>query len=276
MKNRSKTTMMVLVSMALGAFLAGPAANAAQTVFSALPSTQRFFVDGTQIEMEAYSINGSNYVKVRDLGKAIGFQVSYDAASNSVQIFSDIPYTEESTAKGAASGTVILPTDGSKYVPKVGDLIPCGDGTLYEVTDVTRWENNAAAPEPMPELPTPTCDWSQFPTLELPPVDVKHYKDDTGDRLFVRNLYETRRMVYTIYNALGTEPAGWRDGKPLAKIFTIIAPEDEPYAGYFWPWRSSEVEKHVHNLPNSRFRVEAWDCYLNGVYQYCSYYILTI
>lgn len=279
MKNGFKNTMLVLVSMALGAALAGPAASAAQAALSALPSTQRIYVDGSPVQMQAYSIDGSNYVKVRDLGKAVGFNVRYDAAANSVQIESDKPYSEESAATpivAASSGTVTLPTDGSKYTPSVGDRILCDDGTVYEVKDITRFENNVFAPDFSPELPKPAGDWSRFPAIELPRVDVRHFSDAAGDDLFIRNLYETRRMVYTIYNALETEPAGWRDGKPLAKISMTIPAEEEPYTGYFWPWRSSEVEKHVRNLPNSRFKVEAWDYYHNGVFMDTRYYISTV
>ena len=264
------------VGVLAGAALFGGSAAYAAGVM-AERSTNTVYVDAQRTELEAYTINGENYVRLRDIGKAVNINVYWDGA---VQIDTNAPYTGEAPAQpvteAADAGVVTLPTDGSKYVPKVGDKIPCDDGTLYEVTDVERFENNVFAPNFNPTLPTPTCDWSLFPTLELPAVDVKHYVDETGDRLFVRNLYETRRMVYTIYNALGTEPAGWRDGKPLAKIFTSIKPEDEPFAGYFWPWRSSEVEKHVHHLPNTRFSVEAWDYYLNGTYQYCRYYILTI
>ncbi|MBE7009070.1 MAG: IS3 family transposase [Ruminococcaceae bacterium] len=53
-------------------------------------------------------------------------------------------------------------------------------------------------------------------------------------------MYEVRRMIYTIYNAIGEEPEAWRDGKPLCKIFTEIPLEYEPYTGVFWPWRESD------------------------------------
>ena len=45
--------------------------------------------------LEAYEINGSNYVKLRDIGQAADFSVTYDAAANSVRIEPDKPYTEE-------------------------------------------------------------------------------------------------------------------------------------------------------------------------------------
>ena len=60
--------------------------------------------------------------------------------------------------------------------------------------------------------------------------------------MFIRNLYETRRMEYTIYNALGKEPSAWRSGKPLTTVQLTIRAEDEAYTHSFWPWRDSELE----------------------------------
>ena len=40
-----------------------------------------------------------------------------------------------------------------------------------------------------------TCDWSLFPTLTLPKVEVRHFSTENGDNIFVRNLYEVRRII---------------------------------------------------------------------------------
>ena len=133
-----------------------------------------------------------------------------------------------------------LPTDGSRYVPQVGDRILCDAGTEYEIKDVKRWDANVFQSAPVGPLPTPTCDWARFPTLELPEPVVKRYCDEYGDDLFVRNVFEIRRMIYTIYNALGEEPSAWRDGKPLATIQTEIPIEYDAYTSRFWPWRKSK------------------------------------
>ena len=69
----------------IGAVLV-PTTYAAAQQLTATPSTQRFYVDGKQAQLEAYAINGSNYVKLRDIGKAVGFNVSYDSSTNSVYI----------------------------------------------------------------------------------------------------------------------------------------------------------------------------------------------
>ena len=267
-----KGTVNFVAGVLTGAILFTGSAAYAEGVI-AERSTNTVYVDGQRVELEAYNIYGSNYVKLRDMGQAAGFNVYWDGA---VQIDTNAPYTGEAPAAAPQNSRIVtLPADGSKYTPKVGDLIPCDDGTFYEVKDVERFENNVFAPNFNPALPEPTCDWSRFPALELPRVDVRHFSDDAGDDLFVRNLYETRRMVYTIYNALGQEPAAWRDGKLLAKIFLTIPAEDEPYTGYFWPWRSSEVEKHIRNLPNGRFKVEAFDYFHNGNFMETRYFICT-
>jgi len=273
MKSRREKEVAVFVSgIVLGTALAAPVAGAALT---AQLSSQKIIIDGKPSQIEAYSINGSNYAKIRDIGRAMDFSVEYDPLTNTVRIDSAAPYQNSSSAL-KSKGAITLPTDGSQYIPHVGDRILCDDGTEYEIKDTTRWDTNVFAEGPLLPLPTPTCDWSAFPTLTLQPPIVKHYHDKYGDDLFVRNVYEVRRMVYTIYNAIGEEPGAWRDGKPMCKIYTEIPPEYEPYTGTFWPWRSSEITDAVHALPNVRYYVDAYDYYHNHVYMYTRYCFMQI
>ena len=269
MKNVKKEAALVVGGILLGTALAAPVAGAALT---AQMSSQKIVIDGKPAQIEAYSIGGNNYCKLRDVGKAVGFHVSYDPLTNTVRINTSKAYEDAA----AASATVRLPTDGSQYIPQVGDRILCNDGTEYEIRDTTRWDTSVFAEGSLPPLPTPTCDWSAFPKLTLQPPIVKHYHDKYGDDLFVRNVYEVRRMVYTIYNAIGEEPGAWRDGKPLCKIYTGIPPEYEPYTGTFWPWWSSEITEAVHALPNVRYYVDAYDYYHNHVYMYTRYCFMQI
>ena len=50
----------------------GGGAAAAGTV--AEPSWQPIFVNGKQVQMEAYNIHGNNFVKLRDIGQTVPFQ----------------------------------------------------------------------------------------------------------------------------------------------------------------------------------------------------------
>ena len=66
MKNRIKDIALVVVGMFLGATLFGGVAYAATGVM-AERSSNRVFVDGREVELESYLIDGSNYVKLRDV-----------------------------------------------------------------------------------------------------------------------------------------------------------------------------------------------------------------
>ncbi len=275
MKNREKNAALVAAGIMLGAAIAGPAAQAAETI-AARRSEQAIYVDGQRVQMEAYAIDGANYVKLRDVGKAVGFNVSWDAETGSVQISSEEPYAEDVAPQATGGRIVTIPQSDENFVLKVGDLVRCDDGSLYEIKDMSRYDTNVFADGPLPPLPEPTCDWSLFPQPELPKVEVKRYTDKHGDNLFVTNLYELRRMEYTIRNALGREPDAWRGNQLLAKINLTIPLEYEPYAGTFWPWRESELTNLVHALPNVRYYIAAYDYYHNGVFQYTRYYAMSI
>ena len=86
----------LLVGILVGTLMGSPAAKAAVEQFMAGRSYQPIYVDGELVELEAYGINGHNYVKLRDIGEAVGFNVYWDGAA--VQIESDQPYTGKAPA----------------------------------------------------------------------------------------------------------------------------------------------------------------------------------
>ena len=62
-------------------------------------SHHRVVVDGKEVQMEAYRIKGNNYVKLRDMGEAVGFEVYWDSVNGYVQVESGKPYTGKAPAK---------------------------------------------------------------------------------------------------------------------------------------------------------------------------------
>ena len=72
-------------------------------------STNRIYVDGQEVRLTAYNINGNNYVMLRDVGRAVGFEVYWDGDAKCVQIESDKPYTGEAPVKSAATKPVEQP-----------------------------------------------------------------------------------------------------------------------------------------------------------------------
>ena len=91
---KKQTLAVGAISFALGAALFGGGAAYAAGIM-AERSTSPVYVDGQRVELEAYLIHGNNYIKLRDVGQAVGFNVYWNGA---VQIQSDAPYTGEAPA----------------------------------------------------------------------------------------------------------------------------------------------------------------------------------
>lgn len=270
-----------IAGLLIGAmFFSGTVAYAAGII--AERSSHRFFVDGKEVEMTAYGINGNNYVMLRDIGKAVGFNVYWDSVNNCVQIESDKPYTGVASV---GSNAVSAPKKADysqadvKPAPQVGDHIICSDGYAYEITDVSKYQNSMFAAEATDALPKPTCDWSLLDQPQLPEPEANHFTSGGKQYMFVRNLYETRRMQYTLYNAIGDNPQTWKNGKPVTRAngdplvtVNLSIPKDES-ANSFWPWRSSQIIDLFNSCPPGEYSFEAWDVYCDGAFRYTEYYI---
>ena len=155
---------------------------------------------------------------------------------------------------------VTIPQSDEPLRLKEGDKVLCDDGTTYEITDLRLWEE----PEPLPAY-----DQTRFLELELPKAEVRRFQDEYGDDLFIRNLYETRRMEYTIYNAAMNCPELWADGAPTLNLHLGISAQNA--VQMFWPWQEDQLTQVFCSAPGARFEVEAWDVYHNGKYLYTEY-----
>lgn len=98
--SKKKTAVTLLAGMAIGASLVGGAAAG----IVAEPTWQNIYVDGQQVSMTAYNIAGNNYVRLRNIGQQVGFNVYW---GNGVQIDTDVPYTGVAPVQEAAP----LPTN---------------------------------------------------------------------------------------------------------------------------------------------------------------------
>ena len=101
MKHDKKTITAMVTGMAIGAALVSEAAAG----IVAEPTWQKIYVDGQQVSMTAYNIAGNNYVRLRDIGQQVGFNVYWD---NGVQIDTDAPYTEVASVQEVSSQPTII------------------------------------------------------------------------------------------------------------------------------------------------------------------------
>lgn len=57
------------------------------------PTNATIYLDGEQLDLAAYTINGYNYFKLRDIARALDIGVTWDQEANRVGIDTSIPYT---------------------------------------------------------------------------------------------------------------------------------------------------------------------------------------
>ena len=118
------------IGILAGLTLSGPAVRAATGALTASPSRQTFYVNGQRMEFEAYAIHGNNFVKLRDIGQAVDFGVTYDAATNSVYIDPNVPYQEEvKQAAQATPSSALTKENAQAAIRALRDVYP--SGTLY-------------------------------------------------------------------------------------------------------------------------------------------------
>lgn len=99
-----RITLSFAAGLLTGVILFGGTATYAASVI-AERSANRIFVDGREAQMEAYTINGNNYVRLRDIDREVGFSVTWDGT---VQISTTASYSVETPvelATGAVSET---------------------------------------------------------------------------------------------------------------------------------------------------------------------------
>lgn len=132
--NRMKNIGLILCGLVLGLTLSSPAARAVGSLKVTL-STNRILVDGKEVRLTAYNINGNNYVMLRDVGKTVGFEVYWDGDAKCVQVESGKPYTGEAPEKPAEAKPVEQPAQTDVAAAKQ-DII--------DRTNALRCENGVA------------------------------------------------------------------------------------------------------------------------------------
>jgi hypothetical protein len=101
---------------------------------SAVRSPQKIYVDGQFVDLLAFSINDNNYVRLRDVGKAVDFSVFYDASQNSVRI--------DRNARYAGGFNETLPTPPDNPEAAVSDNPIYVRGNLVKMTAYNIAGNN--------------------------------------------------------------------------------------------------------------------------------------
>lgn len=130
-----KKSLYLIAGILIGITLFGGSSVLAAGI-TAERSTNRIYVDGQEVHLTAYNINGNNYVMLRDVGRTVGFNVYWNSDAKCVQVESKKPYTGEASVTSAEAKPVEQPAQTDVAAAKQ-DII--------DRTNALRKENGVAA-----------------------------------------------------------------------------------------------------------------------------------
>ena len=67
---------------------------------NATPTTNPIYVNGVQVELDSYTIDGFTYYKIRDLAEVLNIETDYDTSTDSVLIWDSDPKTKNDSPTG--------------------------------------------------------------------------------------------------------------------------------------------------------------------------------
>lgn len=132
------------IGMALGAGLCISASAAVKIL--AEPSWNAIYVDGQKVELEAYKILGSNYLKLREVGEAVGFNVYWDSENGCVQVDTGSAYTGVAPAGGRAVAPAETPPQTAPAISATDAVdVDAAKQEIIDLTNALRAETGVAA-----------------------------------------------------------------------------------------------------------------------------------
>ena len=114
-----KKSLYLIAGILIGITLFGRSSVLAAGI-TAERSTNLIYVDGQEVHLTAYIINGNNYVMLRDVGRTVGFNVYWNSDAKCVQVESKKPYTGEASVTSAEAKPVEQPAQTDVAAAKQG------------------------------------------------------------------------------------------------------------------------------------------------------------
>jgi len=86
---------------------------------TASPTTSKILVDGKEVKVEAYNINGRNYLQLRDMAAVVDFGVIWDGDNNQVLIYPGLRYDPDAHLAAQTPQAAHSPTVAPSPTPTV-------------------------------------------------------------------------------------------------------------------------------------------------------------
>ena len=152
------------------------------TIAAAGESRQTILINGApNSSMKAFLIGDYNFFQLRDLGKALNFDVSYDTGTRTMLVVSraDTSHTPEPAATSARLG--LTADAGRAYLDRI---IFLGDSTTYGIGAYYNWGYTSLCPPE--QIWTPKSGWMSLSQVET----AKIYYRETGEELLIKDAAE--------------------------------------------------------------------------------------
>ncbi len=145
-----------------------------------LPSSAKLLLNGNPVEAKGYLINGNNYYRIADIAQIVGFLVSYDNNTRTVNISAKVvaenpekPTTPNTSTTPAAPSTPTTPETPTTPTTPTTPETPTTPTTPTTPPTPTTPETPTTPPTPItPETPTtpPTPITPETPTTPTTPI----------------------------------------------------------------------------------------------------------
>lgn len=126
--------------------IAGGVSVCLNVVGDVAPTASKIYVDGKEMQFEAYNIDDNNHFKLRDIAKAISgsekqFEVSWDGEKSAINLISNSPYTEVGGELVLGDGTIKKAQQSTASIYKDGQAMgftayTINDNNYFELRDI--------------------------------------------------------------------------------------------------------------------------------------------
>ena len=205
---------------------AGPARRAQIVSAKAWPTSSKVFVNGKQIEFEAYEIGDFNFFKLRDLAYVLNgtekqVEVVWDGAKSAISIISGRPYT--------VSGGEILPGDKLDKRATTTDAVIYFNDVQTDLNPFNIDGNNYFKLRELMEIFNVYVGWDEA-TGSIALDTSKAYADVSKAQTEAEFEKEVFRLVNVERGKYGLSPFAWDDtGAAVARAHSA----DMATRGYF-------------------------------------------
>ncbi len=165
---------------------------------------QGIYNNGTKAEVSAINYNDNNYVKLRDIAKALNIEITYDAETNTVSINTEKPYIEEKPKATSIDGTAYAREDFSQKVnPDIFNEVYTRDAynairqSIVDIKKITKntdengYNPNYTYAHFVDEKATMSNSSETIETMKLVTASMfGYYNFSFGYEQTIRNLYE--------------------------------------------------------------------------------------